>query len=88
MEAEVQGTLHAKVSSQAQVTADSLLTVPCDDIVHMKADIVMSAPAPKLTATILLGDATLEGRSFTDFRMPADGERMPKDPLVRQQVKL
>ena len=70
--------LAGQVSSLAQVTAKSLLTVPRDAIVHMNADIALSAPAPKPAATISLREATLEGRSFTDSRMPADGERVKK----------
>lgn len=68
-------TIDGQLSLQAKVIAESFTSVLCDAVVPMDANLVVSESAPKLAA-ILLSPHSMEGRSFLDFMMPSEADRL------------
>eukprot|EP00928_Gymnodinium_smaydae_P090561 TRINITY_DN74348_c0_g1_i1.p1 TRINITY_DN74348_c0_g1~~TRINITY_DN74348_c0_g1_i1.p1 ORF type:complete len:668 (-),score=94.56 TRINITY_DN74348_c0_g1_i1:41-2044(-) len=75
MEAEARATLSGTQASEGKATADALLSVMCDAVVHVDSDFRISEPAPKLAALLLNPSVKLEGRPMLDMMTCEDAGR-------------
>jgi hypothetical protein len=87
LDMEARAILHQKEASDARTTVQSLLSVVCDAVLHIRADMIISEPAPKLAAMLLNAAFKLEGRSFLDLMIPGDTTRFQELCHMAQQQK-
>ena len=73
-EKELRATLESKESFQAKETVERLLSVMCDAVIHIDANLHIRGPTPKLSA-LLLHNQCLDGRYFPELMPAADAER-------------
>eukprot|EP00928_Gymnodinium_smaydae_P041957 TRINITY_DN28330_c0_g1_i1.p1 TRINITY_DN28330_c0_g1~~TRINITY_DN28330_c0_g1_i1.p1 ORF type:complete len:827 (-),score=86.21 TRINITY_DN28330_c0_g1_i1:166-2646(-) len=75
LDAEARATLYQKAASDGKATGESLLSVMCDAVIHLNADLIISQPAPKLATILSSPISKFEGRAILDMMTSADAQR-------------